>query len=98
MPPESLDEARERLRPSVEASRHTTGWSFPVHARQLEPRAWDYDARARDLMHRAHSVLDIGTGGAERFERYCRDYTGYAVATEGWPPNAPKASARLRLR
>ena len=61
-----------------------------------EPGTTDF--RARELIGPAHSVLDIGTGGGERFERYCSDYAGYAAATEAWPPNAPVASARLRAR
>ena len=95
MTTEALETARERLRPYVESGRAATGWSFPVHARKLEERNWDYDLRARELVSTATSVLDIGTGGGERFERYCQAYEGRAYATEGWHVNAPIASDRL---
>lgn len=92
----SLYRARERLRPYVERARSSTGWSFPVHARKLQERNWNYDARARALVGSAASVLDIGTGGGERFSSYCERYAGSAVATEGWHVNAPIAHATLR--
>jgi SAM-dependent methyltransferase len=95
MTPETLDQARERLRPYVEGGRAATGWGFPVHARKLQPRNWNYDARARELLHDASAVLDIGTGGGERFSDYCTSYTGRAIATEGWYVNAPIAHERL---
>jgi SAM-dependent methyltransferase len=93
---ESIDQARERLRPYVERARRATGWSFDVHARVLESRAWDYDQHARDLLSRASVALDIGTGGGKRFYGYCESYRGRAVATEGWHINAPIASRTLR--
>ena len=96
MAAETLDQARERLRPYVEQGRSFTGWSFPVHSIKLEQRAWDYDERATELVAAAESVLDIGTGGGERFSRYCASLRGHAIATEGWPPNAPVAAQTLR--
>ena len=56
---------------------------------------WDYESRARGLLTSSGSVLDMGTGGGERFSEICRGYDGLAVATEEWPPNVPVASARL---
>ena len=96
MTTERLDQARERLRPYVEEARLATGWSFPVHSRKLEKRAWDYDQRATELVSRTSSVLDIGTGGGERFSRYCASYRGRALATEAWHVNAPIAASTLR--
>jgi SAM-dependent methyltransferase len=93
---ETLDHARERLRPYVERGRSATGWSFDVHSRKLENRHWRYDDRAQALVQNAKTVLDIGTGGGERFSSYCDAYTGKAVATEGWEINAPIARDRLR--
>jgi hypothetical protein len=61
----------------------------------LGPRAWDYDARAAELISSATTLLDIGTGGGERLSRYCRNYQNTAVATESWPPNAPLAANTL---
>ena len=40
-------------------------------------------------------VLDMGTGGGERFSRICDGFSDLAVATEGWPPNVPVAAKRL---
>jgi SAM-dependent methyltransferase len=96
---ESLDEARERLRPYVEAARGFSGWGFSRYgnARYIGPKhPWDYDARVRQLVLNASNVLDIGTGGGERLSRYLREYKGRAVATEAWHVNAPIAANRLR--
>jgi SAM-dependent methyltransferase len=95
MTAETLDAARERLRPYVERAGLASGWNFDVHSRFLEPRAWDYDDLAARLISSATSLLDIGTGGGERLSRYCRHYQNFAVATESWPPNAPLAASAL---
>ena len=125
MTAETLDAARERLRPYVERARDFTGWiNFPS-ARKLDPLPWDYSERARELLtslsvppsprkekglgREAHPrVLDIGTGGAERFAALLEhsgrpsSSTGRglgrgvrAVATEEWPTNVPVAAATL---
>jgi hypothetical protein len=52
--------------------------------------------RARQLMASAASVLDLGTGGGERFGEMLRGFRGRAVATEEWAVNAPLAAGRLR--
>jgi SAM-dependent methyltransferase len=96
MTSEMLAEARGRLRPYVEQARVATGWSFPVHSRKLRARSWHYDARAEELLTQASAVLDIGTGGGERLARYCRDYRGSVIATEGWGVNVPVATETLR--
>jgi hypothetical protein len=94
---ESIDEARERLRPYVDRARRTTGWSFDVEARLLGPdRPWDYMRRAKELMAAARTVLDMGTGGGERFGELLDGYEGRAIATERWHVNAPIAAARLK--
>jgi SAM-dependent methyltransferase len=72
------------------------GWSFDTKSVSLGPETpWDYDERARELVFGADVVLDMGTGGGERFSRICDGYRGIPVATEGWPPNVPVAAARL---
>ena len=43
-------------------------------------------------------MLDMGTGGGERFEALALSFRGRAVATEPWSVNAPVAAARLRPR
>jgi SAM-dependent methyltransferase len=94
---ESVDEARERLRPHVERAEAFTGWMPDVHTRPLGPRqSWDYMARARHLMASASSMLDMGTGGGERFGELLDGYGGRAVATEEWMVNVPIAAAHLK--
>lgn len=93
----ALQQARERLRPYVERAAGFTGWSAYVHSRPLgTPRPWDYMQRARTLIQHATSVLDLGTGGGERFGELLAGYHGRAVATEEWQVNAPIAAAHLR--
>ena len=59
------------------------------------PTPWSYDERATELLRGASVVLDMGTGGGERFSRLCEGFRGTAVATEGWAPNVPVAAERL---
>jgi Methyltransferase domain len=47
-------------------------------------------------MTSASSVLDMGTGGGERFGELLTGFGGRAVATEEWHVNAPIAAAYLR--
>ena len=84
------------LRPYAERARRMRGWSFDVNMVSLgPPTPWSYDARAAELLRGARVVVDMGTGGGERFSRLCDGYRGTAVATEGWAPNVPVAAARL---
>jgi SAM-dependent methyltransferase len=97
MSAESLDQARERLRPYVERARAFTGWMAYVHSRPLGSRhPWDYMARAKQLMASASSVLDMGTGGGERFGELLDGFNGLPLATEEWHVNAPIAADHLR--
>ncbi len=97
MAPDTLDQARERLRPYVERAQGFSGWMAYVENRPLGPgHPWDYLGRARELITDTDSVLDLGTGGGERFGQLCQDHAGRAVATEEWQVNAPVAAARLR--
>ena len=84
------------LLPYADNARGLQGWLLDVRAEPLGPGPpWDYESRAGRLLPTAGSVLDMGTGGGERFSEICRGYAGRAVATEEWPPNVPVASARL---
>ena len=84
------------LLPYADKARRLQGWVMDVRAKPLGPGApWSYEAHARSLLTAAGSVLDMGTGGGERFAEICRGYDGLAVSTEEWPPNVPVASARL---
>ncbi len=85
------------LRAFVDKARQMQGWTFAYEPVLLGSRPpWDYEGRARELAKGAASVLDMGTGGGEVFERILTGYRGRAVATEGWAPNVPVAERRLR--
>ncbi len=86
------------LAPHIEAARTFSGWAFPqIRVHDLEPGPpWDYEAIVRERLADAHSVLDLGTGGAEFFAAAVADYAGRIVATEEWQVNAPIAADRLR--
>jgi len=95
--PKTLAEARERLRPYVKKAKGFTGWMAYVHSRRLGPeRPWDYMARAKKLVAAASVILDIGTGGGERFGEIIAGYGKRSVATEEWEVNAPIAATHLR--
>jgi SAM-dependent methyltransferase len=92
MTTETLDEARERLRPYVERARAFTGWiDFPQTKPIGSPEPWSYARRAKELVHGATSVVDLGTGGGERFAELLQGFGGRALATEEWLVNAPVA-------
>src|SRR3989441_152855 len=92
-----LVKARDRLRPFVEKARGFRGWSLEeVAPTRIGPGyPWDYRKRAADLIGRASSVLDLGTGGGELFADLCRGRRGRAVAAERWHVNAPIAKSCL---
>ena len=85
------------LQPYIEKALTFSGWSFDeldvVHLDERMP--WDYEALARDAAATAHSIVDLGTGGGERFERIVSGLGGRRVATEEWEVNAPVARDRL---
>ncbi|MEU6555976.1 methyltransferase domain-containing protein [Streptomyces sp. NPDC046915] len=82
----------------------TEGWDFSwFEGRATEARpSWGYARSAGHRLAGATAALDVQTGGGEVF--------GFALgtaaparpvllaATEGWPPNAAKATALLRPR
>jgi SAM-dependent methyltransferase len=74
-----------------------TGWDFShLDGRMLEEQApWSYSARAATLMHHAASVVDLGTGGGERFLKLRADWPRRVVATEEYPPNVKLSTERL---
>ncbi|MBV2357694.1 class I SAM-dependent methyltransferase [Streptomyces sp. J2-1] len=82
----------------------TDGWDFSWFAgRATEARpSWGYAVRAGQRLARAGAVLDVQTGGGEvldfALERAEPARPGLVAATEGWPPNVDKATARLRPR
>jgi SAM-dependent methyltransferase len=75
-----------------------TGWDFSaLRGRRVEERPpWDFEAMCRQALPTAGSVLDMGTGGGERLLRLIDRLPADTVATEGWEPNVPVATAALR--
>lgn len=73
------------------------GWDFSYLAGRMieEEPPWDYLARAAELMRPASSVVDLDTGGGERFLELRPHWPPKVVATEEYPPNFALATARL---
>ena len=72
------------------------GWDFSwLGSRmQSEPPPWDYDTLVCAHADGSLDLLDLGTGGGELLASLpCRP--ARVVATEGYEPNFPLASARL---
>ena len=74
-----------------------SGWDFSyLDGRMLEDQhPWSYSSRAAELMHGSSSVLDMGTGGGERFLKLLEYWPKKVVATEEYPPNVKLAKERL---
>ncbi len=74
-----------------------SGWDFSyLDNRMMEQQApWSYSTRAAELMRRASSVIDMGTGGGERLLRLQKYWPKKVVATEDYPPNFRLATERL---
>lgn len=73
------------------------GWDFSyLDGRMLEEQPdWSYSARAAELMKQSSSVLDLDTGGGERFLKLREYWPQKVVATEHYPPNFKLATERL---
>ena len=73
------------------------GWDFSyLDGRMLEDQApWSYSTRAAELMRQSSSLIDMDTGGGERFLKLRPDWPGRVVATEHYPPNVKLAAQRL---
>lgn len=73
------------------------GWDFSyLDGRMIEEQVpWSYSSRAAELMHHASSVIDMDTGGGERFLKLQEYWPKKVVATEEYPPNFRLATERL---
>ena len=73
------------------------GWDFSyLEGRMIEEQPdWSYSARAAELMRQSSSVLDLDTGGGERFLNLREAWPPKVVATEHYPPNVKLATERL---
>ena len=74
-----------------------SGWDFSwLDGRMLEEQApWSYSSRAAELLLRCSSVIDLGTGGGERFLDLQEFWPEVVVATEEYAPNLKLAKERL---
>ena len=74
-----------------------SGWDFAYLAGRMveDDPPWDYLARAAVLMQTASSVVDLDTGGGERFLELRPYWPAKVVATEGYPPNFALVEQRL---
>lgn len=74
------------------------GWDFSyLRGRYHESSPpWSYDEKVRQLLQNADSLLDMGTGGGEKLLEFRDVFPERTVATEGYPPNIPLATANLK--
>ncbi|MEV0493093.1 class I SAM-dependent methyltransferase [Streptomyces atratus] len=72
------------------------GWDFSwLDGRATEQRpSWGYAHAMAERLGRAHAALDIQTGGGEVLASAPK-LPPLTVATESWPPNIARATARL---
>jgi len=73
------------------------GWDFSyLDGRMIEEQApWSYSSQAAELMSISSSVVDLGTGGGERYLKLRRYWPKKVVATEEYPPNFRLATEHL---
>ncbi|MGA5822907.1 class I SAM-dependent methyltransferase [Kitasatospora sp. NPDC094028] len=73
------------------------GWDFSwLDGRATEQRpSWGYQRLLGERLARASAALDVQTGGGEVLAGVADRFPRTMVATESWPPNVARASARL---
>ncbi|QKV75934.1 methyltransferase domain-containing protein [Amycolatopsis sp. Hca4] len=81
------------------AAEPVEGWDFSwLDGRATEARpSWGYQRLLGSRLRGVQAALDLETGGGEVLDG-CPALPPLMVATESWPPNIAKASARLRPR
>jgi SAM-dependent methyltransferase len=74
-----------------------SGWDFSyLDNRMLEEQPdWSYSARAIELLKQSSSVIDLDTGGGERFMELREYWPRKVVVTENYEPNFKLVSERL---
>ncbi|MGA8512977.1 MAG: methyltransferase domain-containing protein [Thermoplasmata archaeon] len=91
----SMGDFERLIREATEAP--FSGWDFSAIAirwRQGHP-PWKYNARVRNRIAKADSLLDLGTGGGERLSSL-QPLSPTTFATEGYRRNLRIARRRLR--
>jgi hypothetical protein len=90
---------QEKLRETwkYEEQQPFVGWDFSyLDGRMLEEQPeWSYSARAAELMKQSLSVVDLDTGGGERFLKLHEHWPPKVIVTEHYPPNFKLATERL---
>ena len=73
------------------------GWDFSyLNGRMIEEQPnWSYSLRATELLKQSSSVIDLDTGGGERFLQLREHWPHKVVATEYYMPNFNLATERL---
>ena len=81
------------------AEADVTGWGFDwLEGRATEERPpWGFATLLAGRLATVRSALDLDTGGGEVLSEAGK-FPERMVATEGWPPNARRAAARLGPR
>ncbi|MFH1405041.1 MAG: class I SAM-dependent methyltransferase [Patescibacteria group bacterium] len=72
------------------------GWDFSyLKNRWLEEQPpWDYEGKAKELVSQSTAVLDMGTGGGEKFAMLA-PFPEHTIAIEAYKPNVSVARKRL---
>jgi len=73
------------------------GWNFAYLKDRVtqEQLPWSYAARAAELLRASSSVVDLGTGGGERFLELREHWPSSVTVTEEYPPNLALVRERL---
>ncbi len=74
-----------------------TGWDLShIETRMVQDELpWSYSTRAAELLQRARTALDLGTGGGERLLALRAHWPTRLTVTEEYPPNLTLARQRL---
>ncbi|MET9000603.1 methyltransferase domain-containing protein [Amycolatopsis sp. NPDC004169] len=99
MPPPPVRKTKFDALVAEAAAVSVDGWDFSwLDGRATEARpSWGYQRLLGSRLRGVQAALDLETGGGEVLDG-CPALPPLMVATESWPPNIAKASARLRPR
>lgn len=92
-----MDEETLLSRWEQEAQQPFQGWDFSYLRGRYheETPPWSYEEYVRTIIADAESLLDMGTGGGEKLLEFRGLFPPHTVATEGYAPNIPIATANL---
>ncbi|WP_033263058.1 methyltransferase domain-containing protein [Amycolatopsis vancoresmycina] len=99
MPPPPVRRSRFDELVAEAAAEPVDGWDFSwLDGRATEERpSWGYQRLLGARLAQVEAALDVETGGGEVLDG-CPALPLLTAATESWPPNVARASARLRPR